>query len=143
LAYLFDTNAISEVFRPQPNPEYLEWLNQIDRDQQLTSTIVVAELYAAAFRTQNGSRWRRRIEDVVLPTMTILPFDLPCARQAGRIQANLTQAGTPIDTADTQIAATALAHDLVVVTANRRHFERIEGLRLKTFEPGLPKLRKG
>ncbi len=137
MAYLFDTNAISEVFRPRPNPTFVGWLETLPRQFQFTSTVVIAELFAAAYRAENGERWRRRIEDRVLQTLTILPFDLACAREAGRLQAELGRLGRPLDTADLQIAATALVYDLIVVTANRRHFERISGLEIETFQPGL------
>lgn len=135
-AYLFDTNAISETFRPRPNRRFTRWLDSISRDRQFTSTVVIAELYAAAWRAPNATRWHHRIESVVLPAMTVLPFDLACASVAGRIQADLMSRGQPIGTADVQIAATALVHDLVVVTANRRHFDRVPDLRVESFEPG-------
>lgn len=136
MAYLFDTNALSEVFRPRPNPTYTRWLQELPRELQFTSTVVVAELYAAAFRIPNGERWRQRIEDVILPAISVLPFDLDCARECGEIQAGLLRRGRPIDTTDVQIAATARVHGLIVVTANAEHFERIPDLRLEIFKPG-------
>ena len=139
MAFLFDTNAISEVFRPRPNRAFLDWLETLPREEQFTSIIVVAELYAAAFRSAHQDRWRERIEEGVLPAMTVLGFDLACAREYGRLHAELASQGTPIGTADVQIAATARVHKLTVVTANRRHYERIDGLPLKTFSPGQEK----
>lgn len=136
MAYLFDTNAISETFRKRPNRDFTAWLAHLPRVDQFVSTVAVGELYAAAFRAPNATRWRRRIDGVVLPTMTVLLFDLDCARETGRLQADLASRGLPIDTADVQIAATAIVHGLIVVTANERHFARIRGLPLETFTPG-------
>lgn len=136
MAYLLDTNAISESFRRRPNLEYTAWLRDLPRDEQFTSIVVVAELYAAAYRSANAEKWRRRIEKAVLPRITVLSFDLDCARECGRLQAELMDRGETLDTPDVQIAATALVHGLTVVTANRRHFRRIPGLPLKIFAPG-------
>ena len=136
MAFLFDTNAISEVFRSRPNRGFCDWLEGLPREEQFTSIVVIAELYGAAFRAPNQDRWQERIEQGVLNAMTVLAFDLPCAREYGRLHAALTRRGTPIGTADVQIAATALVHGLTVVTANRRHYERIPGLVLKIFTPG-------
>ncbi|MCB1032731.1 MAG: PIN domain-containing protein [Acidobacteria bacterium] len=136
MPFLFDTNAISEVYRPRPNRQLLGWLRQLPREDQFTSTVVIAELYAAAFSIESSRKWFQRIDDLVRSRITILPFDLACAREAGEIQALLRSQGAPIGTADVQIAATARVHSLVLVTANHRHFSRVPGLSLEVFQPG-------
>jgi tRNA(fMet)-specific endonuclease VapC len=68
--------------------------------------------------------------------MTTLDFDLDCARRYGWIHAQLARSGKPIGDIDTQIAATALRHDLTVVTANVRHFENVPDLELHAFTAG-------
>ncbi len=136
MPYLFDTNAFSETFRPRPNRALVDWLAVLPREEQFTSTVVIAELYAAAFRTQRSNYWFDRVEKDILPSSTLLPFDLACALAAGEIQARLRRERQPIGTVDIQIAATALVHSLVVVTANHRHFSRVPGLDLKVFTPG-------
>lgn len=136
MPFLFDTNAFSEILRPRPNRDLLSWIEELPREEQFTSTIVVAELYAAAFRSPRSAHWFERIERRILPSCTALPFDLACAQTAGKVQAGLRLKGTPIGTTDIQIAATAIIHSLVVVTANQRHFARVPGLALKIFTPG-------
>lgn len=130
MAYLFDTDAISEVFKPRPSSVYLEWLAKVDREDQFTSAVVVGELYKGAFRSQARERHLRNIEERVLPTVTVLPFDLPVARVFGELLADLEGQGTPLADADVQIAATALHFGLVLVTGNLRHYGRIPGLRV-------------
>ena len=66
----------------------------------------------------------------MLPAVTILPFDLSVARVFGMIRADLERGGNILPDADLQIAATAIHHDLELVTGNIRHFERIPALRL-------------
>ena len=135
-SFLFDTSAISEVFRPRPNPTYVDWVGTLARDRQFTSAVVVGELYTGAYRSPAAARWLRRIDEAVLPTLTVLAFDAAVSRVYGKVQARLFRAGTPIGDADAQIAATALAHGLTLVTANVRHYERVDGLPLRTFSPG-------
>lgn len=62
-------------------------------------------------------------------------FNLGCANLYGKIRSSLQRRGQPIGDVDTQIAATALRHNLTLVTANARHFRRFPGLRLKEFIP--------
>lgn len=129
MAYLFDTNAISEVLRKRPAPAYLEWLEAIPREDQFTSAVVIGELFKGAFRSPDRLRHLENIESRVLPALTVLPYETATARIYGEIQANLTSSGQPLEDADLQIAATAIQHDLELVTGNLRHFERIRGLR--------------
>lgn len=130
-AYLFDTSALSEVLRPRPDDEYVAWLSRLPREEQFTSTVVVGELFCGAMRSRASAKWLRRVEEEILPTVTALPFDLECAREYGRVRAELMDAGTPIGDADAMIAATALRHGLEVVTANVRHFRAVAGLALR------------
>ena len=136
MSFLFDTNALSEVFRRRPNPRFSRWLGGLPLDRQFTSSVVVAELYTAAYRARGSEKWLRRIREAILPAVKVIHFDLDCAQVCGRIQADLMDHGVPIESADVQIAATALRYRLALVTANVLHFDRIPGLDLVAFEPG-------
>lgn len=136
MSFLFDTNALSEAFRRRPNPGFTGWLRELPADRQFTSSVVVAELYVAAYRASGSEKWLRRIRESILPLVKVIHFDLDCARVCGRIQASLMDRGVPIDSADVLIAATALRYRLTLVTANVRHHDRIPGLELVTFQPG-------
>ena len=130
MAYLFDTDAISELLRRRPNQAYVQWLESIPRDAQFTSAVTVGELFKGAFRSAARERHLINIEERVLPAVTILPFDLSTARVFGMIRAELEMTGNILPDADLQIAATAIYHDLDLVTGNLRHFQRIPSLRL-------------
>ncbi len=132
MAYLFDTDAISELLRKAPLAAYVAWLAKVPREEQFTSAVVVGELFRGALRSPERDRHLRNIEERVLPAVTVLPFDLPVARAYGEIHAALEKAGRPLADADVQIGATALRHDLALVTGNVRHFSRIPGLRVET-----------
>jgi predicted nucleic acid-binding protein len=62
----------------------------------------------------------------------VIPYDLDIAKVYGAIQAHLENEGRVLADADLQIAATALHHDLELVTGNLHHFHRIAGLRICT-----------
>ncbi|MGB6336369.1 MAG: type II toxin-antitoxin system VapC family toxin, partial [Thermoanaerobaculia bacterium] len=128
VAYLFDTDAISELLRPRPAAAYVNWLGRLPREDQFTSAVVVGELFKGAYRSAARDRHLENIEELILPTVTVLPFDTAVARVFGRIRVNLEERGEPLADADLQIAATAVHHDLELVTGNLRHFERIGDL---------------
>lgn len=135
LPFLFDTNAISEIYRRRPNVDFMTWLAGIPRGDQFTSIVVVAELYAGAFGSDAPAKWLKRLEEQVLPRLTILEFDFACAKRCGQLRSTLNRLGQPIGDADSQIAATALIHNLILVTASVRHFERVAELELRAFRP--------
>lgn len=139
MPYLFDTDAISETLRREPLPLYLEWLRTTPRAEQFTSAVVVGELYKGAFRSESRERHLENIEERILTAVTALPYDVAVARVFGGVRASLEREGAVLPDADLQIAATALRHDLELVTGNLRHFERVPGLRI---EPILDRARR-
>ncbi len=130
MAYLFDTDAISEVLRPQPAPAYIEWLSTIPREDQFTSAVSIGELFKGAYRSVARERHLKNIRERVLPAVSVLPFDTNVAHVFGELSAQLEREGRRLADADLQIAATALHHGLILVTGNIRHFERVPGLQL-------------
>ncbi len=130
MAYLFDTDAVSELLKARPAVGYVRWLATIPREEQFTSAVVVGELYLGAFRSPAVARHLANIEKRVLPAVTVLSYDTAAARVYGQIRAQLESAGRSLADADLQIAATALLHDLDLVTGNLRHFGRVPRLRV-------------
>ena len=125
MAYLFDTDAISELLRSRPAPDYIRWLQKIPREEQFTSAVVVGELYQGAYRSQARDRHLTNIEHRILPAVTVLFYDTVTAKVFGQIRAYLENKGHRLPDADLQIAATALYHGLHLVTGNLRHFQRV------------------
>jgi predicted nucleic acid-binding protein len=130
VAYLFDTDAISEVLRPRPLAGYVDWLAKIPMEDQFTSAVVVGEMFYGAYRAVHTQVHLENIRARVLPTLTVLPFDQAIAEVFGALAARLERTGRMLPDADVQIAATALYHDLELVTGNTKHFERIEELQI-------------
>jgi predicted nucleic acid-binding protein len=63
----------------------------------------------------------------------VRPYDVDVARAYGALRAQLEETGQTLADADVLIAATAVHHDLELVTGNLRHFRRISGLRFNTI----------
>jgi tRNA(fMet)-specific endonuclease VapC len=82
---------------------------------------------------RRGSRKLRRELDALYSGLEVLAYDVEAARRYGRIAAALLDEGVPIGVEDTMVAAHALSHGLVLVTHNRKHFERVAGLRVEDW----------
>lgn len=125
MAYLFDRDALSEILKPHPAPGYVRWLRTVSQRGQLTSAIVVGELYRGAFRSPAREKWLGRIEEEILPRLRVLPFDTAVAKIYGELRAEMERLGRMPGEADLQIAATAVRHRVILVTGNLRHFETL------------------
>jgi predicted nucleic acid-binding protein len=133
MAFLFDADAISELLRRRPARAYLKWLMKIPREEQYTSAVVIGELYKGAYRSEAREKHLINIEQRVLPSITVLPYDLATAKVFGKVRAHLEKAGIILPDADLQIASTAIHHGLELVTGNLQHFSRVNELGLNTI----------
>jgi len=136
MGYLFDTDAISWIWKPRVPEAYLAWLEGLRRADQFTSAVVLGELYKGAYRSQARERYLGIIEGRVLPEFTVIDYDRDVAREYGRIRADLERRGTMPGEADLMIAASALVHGHAIVTGNVRHYMRVDGLEVQPI-PGL------
>lgn len=128
--YLLDTNVISEVTRPQPSAAVLAWLHAADQDAVFLSAVTVAELRYGVERLPPGQR-RRKLSDWLLGDLPlrfdrrILNVDESVAHVWGQVVVAAESAGRPIGIIDAFLAATALVHNLCVVTRNERDFRAV------------------
>jgi len=104
-------------------------------DRIALSPLVIAELdYGAkvSHKAKENLEKLYRFVDIV----QVVPFDIECAKAFGTIKSRLRSLGKPTGEVDALIAATALAHEAILVTANKRHFENIEGLKVEVWPIG-------
>jgi len=99
----------------------------------LISTITQLELYYGAYRSGQREKNLEILERFFIQ-FTVILLDLEAARIAGRIRAELAARGTPIGPYDIQIAAIALANNLILVTHNTGEFRRVNGLHIEDWE---------
>lgn len=88
--------------------------------------------YGAVRRHGKSELWERVVNDV-LPTLRVLPLGLEASLRSGEILAHLESRGEIIGIEDILIGATAVQHQLTVVTRNTRHLERIPELDVVTW----------
>ena len=136
MIYLLDTNTCIRFINGRSPNIRAKMLTVADSDIVI-STIVQAEMYAGSAKSQTPQR-SREIQEEFFRSFVTVPFDSTAARIYGDIRASLERQGTPIGGNDLLIAATALAHDLILVTHNTREFERVSGLQLEDWENPVP-----
>jgi tRNA(fMet)-specific endonuclease VapC len=96
------------------------------------ASVVLAELYAGAYKHPSPTRLLALIKDL-LSEVTVLDFDSACAEQFGKVQGGLLQQGITVPSADLMIASVALFHNLTLVTHNTADYQNIPGLRLEDW----------
>lgn len=97
------------------------------------SFITVGELYYGAEKKQWSAENRQNLEEK-LKAVVIVPYDAELCRTFGRIKASLPK-GATVGTNDLWIASSAIRHAIPLVSNNRKHFEKIPGLRLISETP--------
>ncbi len=134
MSYLLDTNVLSELRRKSPNPGVVDWFSQRPPATLYLSVLTLGEIRKGIESVSDEVR-RQKLLDwletdlAAFFTGRILPVDAAVADRWGRLVAS---AGRPLSAIDSLLAATALAHDLVMVTRNIRDFA---GLPVRLFDP--------
>lgn len=125
---IIDTNVVSELLRPTPEPQVEQWLSGQDGRTVYLTAISEAELRHGLAMMPAGKR-RASLTDAVDRILRedlagrILPFDSDAAHSYAVIAAARRSAGRPIAQADCQIAAIAHSRSAVVATRNTPDFE--------------------
>jgi tRNA(fMet)-specific endonuclease VapC len=126
--WLLDTSVIVAALRRQP--AVLRRLAAASPDAIGIPSVAIAELAYGAERSADPTRagvvWRAFVEP-----FEVVAFDRPAAESHGRLR--FAMPSQPIGERDLLIAATALAHDLTVVTHHVREFRRVPGLAVEEW----------
>ena len=131
---VLDTNVLSELMRPQPNPQVMDWANGLDPQAIAMTAMNEAEIRYGIARLPAGQR-RQALEQCWQELMAslfggqALPFSGEAAHWYGELVSRRERLARPITTADAVIAATTLAHSAQLATRNTADFEAI-GLEL-------------
>ena len=130
MMYLVDANVLSEPTRPAPNAAVVDWL-RANEGRFVVDSIVLGELGLGVLSLPAGSK-RTRLErwfGSVVATVECLPWDAATGLRWARLVADLKRKGRRLPLMDSMIAATALAHDLTVVTRDVADF-RLAGVNI-------------
>ena len=131
MRYLLDTNVISELVSKQPNEHVIAWIDGIDDQLIYLSVITIGEIKRGIEKLPNSQRKRSLNnwlnEDLLIRfDDKILTIDLPVMLTLGRLIAKMESQGRALPAIDSLIAATALQHDLNLVTRNEKDFDRTD-----------------
>ena len=124
IGWLLDTNVISEAARPKGDPNVVAWLNDQGEEDLYISVLTLAEFDKGIANPPAGSPARARIEVAVVAIERrfadrIVPLSDSIVRRWGRLSGSVQQAkGKPPPVIDALLAATAIEHDLCLVTRN-------------------------
>ncbi len=124
MSYLLDTNVVSETVRNRPNRLVIEWLDQIPAQALFVSVLTLGEIRKGIEGLTDKKR-REKLRIWLEHDLTdwfevrVLPVDIAVADRWGRLVA---EAGRPVPTIDSLLAATALHHELRLVTRNASDF---------------------
>jgi predicted nucleic acid-binding protein len=125
--YLLDTNCISEPAREKPEPRVLAWLDAVDESQFYLSVLTLGEIRKGASALPD-SRRRSRLETWLERQVKvrfagrILPITDDIAERWGWLAAEAKTRGRSLPVIDGLLAATALHHNLVLVSRNVSDF---------------------
>lgn len=125
MRYLVDANVLSEPTKPAPDSRVVEWLRRNEREIAV-DPIILGEVRFGILLLRRGRR-RARLEswfDAGVQRLRCLPWEVETGLEWAKLLARLRSHGWAMPIKDSLIAATALVHDLTVVTRNRTDFER-------------------
>lgn len=123
--FLLDTNVISELVRPKPEPRLISWIEATDENLLFLSVLTVGEI-RKGISSLRDSRRRVALEawldsDLVLRFANrILSIDQAVADRWGRLAAQVAAAKSSLPVIDGLLAATAVHHNLTLVTRNTK-----------------------
>jgi toxin FitB len=121
--FLLDTNVVSELIRPRPDAHVLRWVEETDESILFLSVLTLGEIRKGIEGVRSASRrgrlesWlqvdlRSRFQDRILPVLEAI------ADRWGAISAVAAGKGKPVPVIGGLLAATALHHNLTLVTRN-------------------------
>ena len=131
MTYLIDTDWV------------IDHLNHIERvtrrleerapEGLALSIISLAELYEGVYFSRDPFESEAALQRFLNPELTILGLDEETCKIFGKERGRLRAAGLTVGDCDLLIGTTALRHSLTLLTNNRRHFDRIAGLRIESL----------
>lgn len=130
MSYLLDTNVICELVNKHPHSHVVHWIDRIPSHAFFLSVLTLGEIRKGVENIKDHKRKQKIVlwlENELPNTFhhRILPITREISDRWGRLQ---HQAKRPLPAIDSLLAATALHHDMVLVTRNIKDFSDFPGL---------------
>lgn len=125
MGYLLDTCVISELMKKQPDKKVTSWLSETPNESLYISVLTLGEIRKGTTMVNDVKKREhllRWLEKDLLGWFgdRVIPVDLPVADRWGRLVA---EAKRQLPAIDSLLAATALSHNLRMVTRNEKDFQ--------------------
>lgn len=130
LKYMLDTNIV--IYTIKNRPEQVRQAFKQHENQMCISAVTLGELIYGAERSAQTERNLADIEGLIA-RLEVAPFEAHAAEHFGQLRAELYRSGKPIGPYDMMIAGHARATGLILITNNRKEFERVPGLRVENW----------
>ena len=129
MIFMLDTDTVSLLARK--NPSVIKNLIKHEDDEISISVMTYAELCFGL--EKKGSEKLYNEVNAILEKLSIIDFDSSQSELYGKIRLKLEKSGTPLGDMDILIAAAALSAGAILVSHNRKHFSKIEGLKIEDW----------
>ena len=127
MSHLLDTDFVASFLKGIPR--VVEFVRPMLFEPAAISIVTFAEIYEGIRYGREPEKHESDFAEFLIPVQ-IVGLDERVAVRYAALRGELRRQGNLIPDNDLFIAATALEHDLTLVTGNRRHFDRVPGLRL-------------
>ncbi len=123
MKFLVDSNVLSERTKPNPSERVVEWLRTHDRES-VVNPIVLGELEFGILQLAAGGRKKRLLEwfEDGIRSLDVVAIDAVTAGVWAKLLLELRRKGRSMPLGDSFIAASAMQHQLTVVTRNVVHY---------------------
>lgn len=133
---VLDTNVVSELMRPAPEPAVVAWVMSLDASVQYTTAITAAEIGYGIERLPDGRR-KSLLRDAAREVFAgfsdkVLSFDVDAAYEYADVVSSQERQGHPINALDAQIAAICRSRGAVLATRNGKDFA---GIAIEVVDP--------
>ncbi len=130
---MLDTNICIHAIKRNA-PEVLRRLEKTSPQDVVISSVVAAELWTGVMKSRERQRNEQALKDF-LAFVEVLDWPAEAAPVYGQMRAGLEAKGRSIGAMDLLIAAHAVHERATLVTRNRDEFDRVQGLRVESWEP--------
>ncbi len=131
---MLDTNICSYIMRQRPESVLIELQARVQhRDRIVISSITYAELRFGAIGKKSSPKHNAIVDEFMARIDAVLAWDMGAVESTVKIKKELSDKGTPIGNNDTMIAGHAVSENCVLVTNNRKEFDRVADLEIEDW----------
>ncbi|AFZ34951.1 PilT protein domain protein [Stanieria cyanosphaera PCC 7437] len=130
MKYLLDTDIC--IYWLKGNTTVRDKFNQVNWTEIAICVITASELYFGAYNSNKIAK-NLKTAETFIQSLIVLPLSNNTIKKFGQLKTQLRQVGTPVADFDLLIASVALTENLILVTNNTRHYQRIVGLKLDNW----------